>query len=418
MFRGIHQLFEEQAEKTPDAEALIFEGKTMTYGELESSSNQVAHFLRSQGIGSEILVGISISKSFEMIIAVLGILKTGAAYVPIDQETPQDLVDHILDDSKAEFVISEKNQSQRFNSYKKQLFLYEECLNAINSQSTERLTNTVLPENLYYIIYTSGSTGRPKGVIVEHKTIYNVLQSIKEETGITDKDTLIALANLSFDVSTVEIFSPLMVGGRVKIVSSATIKNAQELRREIENGVTIFHAGPFQYKMLIEAGWIGNKSLKLISTGEALPLNTAKMLLDRCGELWNMYGPSETMHVTSYQVKKEDPLITIGYPIKNTSIYILDENRQQVKAGVKGEIYIGGYGVTRGYLNQPNLTAEKFLPDPFSNDPKAQMYRSGDIGRLLDNGQIEYLGREDYQIKIRGHRIESLCKNDFFLHSN
>jgi len=403
----IHQLFEKQAEKTPEAVALIFEGKTMTYGELERRANQLAHLLQSHGVGPEVLVGICIRKSFEVVIGVLGILKAGGAYVPIDQETPGELAEYILNDSQTQLVIAEKKLSQKFGSFTKNLIIYDESPEKINDQNRERPSSTVSPENLAYIIYTSGSTGRPKGVLVEHKTAYNVLQSVKEKPGITEADTLIAMGKLSFDIPTAEIYSPLMVGAKVLLVGNETVKNAQELRKLIENGVTIIYATPYHYKMLMEAGWKGDKSLNMISTAEALPPNIAKILFNLCEKLWNFYGPTETtVFATGYQLREDDPCITIGYPVKNATVYILDENRQKVENGVKGEIYIGGKGVARGYLNRPELTAERFLPDPFSIEPGARMYRSGDIGRIIESGQIEYLGREDDQVKIHGFRIE------------
>ncbi|MFN2230713.1 MAG: amino acid adenylation domain-containing protein, partial [Anaerolineae bacterium] len=258
-----------------------------------------------------------------------------------------------------------------------------------------------------YVIYTSGSTGKPKGVVIPHRAVVSFLGSMGKEPGLTEKDVLLAVTSLSFDIAVLELFLPLSVGAQLELVSRGTALDGQQLSAQLaRSGATVMQATPVTWRLLVETGWQGNLQLKALCGGEALPRDLASELLTRCGSLWNMYGPTETTVWSTVSKIEADKSIDIGRPIDNTQIYILDEHLQPVPVGIAGELYIGGLGLARGYLNDPELTAAQFIPDPFSDVPNARLYKTGDLARYLPDGNIEWLGRRDRQVKIRGFRIE------------
>jgi amino acid adenylation domain-containing protein len=404
----IHQLFEEQVQKNPDAVAIIFQGQHLTYSELNHRANQLAKYLQTLGVGAEILVGICLERSLEMIIGVLAILKAGGAYVPLDIGYPQERLAFMLEDTQLPVLLTQKQLLDKLPQHQAHVICLDTDWEMISQQTSENLNTSIKAENLAYVMYTSGSTGKPKGVQIEHQSVVNLLNSIRQEPGLTSEDVLLAVASLSFDISVSEIFLPLTVGAKLVLASREVIADGKQLLK-LHNihGVTFMQPTPATWRLLLAAGWQGSPQLKMISTGEALPRDLANQLLTKGSTLWNLYGPTETtIWSTGCQVTTGDEPINIGHPIANTQTYILNSDLQPVPMGTEGELYIGGAGLARGYLNRPDLTSEKFIPNPFSSDPRSRLYKTGDLARYLPDGNIQYLGRIDHQVKIRGFRIE------------
>lgn len=404
----LHQLIEAQVEKTPEAVAVVFEGQQVSYAALNRRANQLAHHLRRLGVGSEVLVGLCMERSVEMVVALLGILKAGGTYVPLDPEFPRERVAFMLADSAAPLLVTQQRLLPELPAHRAQVLCLDTDWPSIARESSDNLTPLGNPEQLAYVLYTSGSTGQPKGVQIPHRALVNFLASMQQQPGISEKDVLLAVTTLSFDIAGLELYLPLTAGARVVIASRETASDGQALGEAIErSAATIMQATPATWQLLLAAGWAGQPHLKVLCGGEALPLDLAQQLLSRCGQLWNLYGPTETtIWSTISQVTAVEEKISIGRPIANTEIYILDEQRQPVPAGVPGELCIGGDGLARGYLNRPELTAEKFIAHPFSSAPGARLYRTGDLARYWSDGRIEHLGRLDFQVKLRGFRIE------------
>lgn len=279
---------------------------------------------------------------------------------------------------------------------------------AIARQSEANPTSLVSSENLAYLIYTSGSTGRPKGVQITHRAVVNFLNSMRQQPGLSDGDILLSVTTLSFDIAGLELFLPLTVGARVVVVGREVAGDGMYLSAQLAgSGATAMQATPATWRLLLEAGWKGNRQLKILCGGEAFPRELANQLVERSSRLWNMYGPTETTIWSAiYPVKVGDGPVSIGRPIANTQVYLLDKRLNPVPIGVVGELYIGGDSLARGYFNRPVLTAKKFVPHPFSTGPGARLYNTGDLARYLPDGNIEFLGRIDHQVKIRGFRIE------------
>jgi amino acid adenylation domain-containing protein len=406
----IHQLVEAQVARTPDAVAVVFEDQALTYRELDQRANQLAHYLETQGIGSEVLVGICVERSLEMVIGVLGILKAGGAYVPLDPAYPPDRLAFMLEDAQLSILLTQNVLKANLPTFAGQIICLDTDWEVVEAASStpKRSSPVVTSENLAYTIYTSGSTGKPKGVQIEHRSAVNLLNSVKGQPGLTDQDTLLSVTTLSFDIAVSEVFLPLMVGAKLVLVSQEVARDGLKLMKAIaQYKPTFMQPTPATWRLLLSVGWQGNPQMKLISTGEALPRDLADQLLPRGAELWNLYGPTETtIWATGCQVETGVSSINIGTPIANTKAYILDAHLQPLPIGVPGELHIGGTGLARGYLNRSELTVEKFIPDPFSADPGARLYKTGDLARFLPNGQIECIGRIDYQVKVRGFRIE------------
>jgi amino acid adenylation domain-containing protein len=385
----VQDMIEERAVATPNTVAVRCGADKLTYAELSRKSNQFAHWLQASGVGRESLVGISIEPSIEMLLAVLGVLKAGGAYVPLDPNYPQDRLDFIRQDAHLSLVLTSENWPN------------------LDKQPTTPLT-PVPATQLAYVMYTSGSTGKPKGVEISHQALMSFLCSMRRQPGLSSTDKLLAVTTLSFDIAGLEIFLPLTTGAEVIIADRDTARDGVRLMSLMQTtGATVMQATPTTWKLLLEAGWTGNANLKVLCGGEELTRELANQLVPRCAALWNMYGPTETtIWSSTCRVFESEGPVSIGCPIANTQMYVLDPQGQPVPVGVPGELYIGGDGLARGYLNRAELTAERFVCNPFVNDSNARMYRTGDLARYLPDGQIICLGRLDNQVKIRGHRIE------------
>ncbi len=404
----LHQLVETQAQLTPDAVAVMYDGQQLTYAELDLQANQVANYLIGLGVQPETLVGVCVERSLAMVVGLLGILKTGAAYVPIDPHYPLDRIDYMLTDAKINLLLTQQSLIEHLPQQANQLVCLDTDWEKIAQSGTTAPQVNLSNENIAYVIYTSGSTGKPKGVEVLHRGVVNFLTSMQREPGITAADRLLSVTTLSFDIAVLEIFLPLVVGARVVLLSREDGMDGQKLAATIEAaGITIMQATPSTWRLLLEAEWAGNNQLKILSGGEAISRDLAAQLLVKSAAVWNMYGPTETtIWSTVYQITGTEQQISIGKPIANTEIYILDAQLQPVPIGIPGELYIGGAGLASGYWQRPDLTSQKFIPHPFSNDPTARIYQTGDLARYLPDGKIECLGRADFQVKLRGFRIE------------
>ena len=403
----IHELFELQAERSPDAIAVAAGSTELTYRELEQRANQLARHLRKRGVGPEVPVGLSLNRGAEMVVALLGILKAGGAYVPLDPRVPDDRISFMMSDAQPRVVVTERSlQRPVFGTDQ---ILLDSDWSVIAQESKERLDQKTGPESLAYVMYTSGSTGKPKGVPIEHGSVSNLLRSMQREPGITPDDVLLAVTTLSFDIAGLEIYLPLISGARLVIASLEEVIDGNRLRDLLnEKRITFMQATPATWRLLLGAGWQSSPDLKILCGGEALPPELAKELTARAKSVWNVYGPTETtIWSTVYRVTgREQSAIPVGRPIDNTSIYILDSNRNPVPVNITGEVYIGGDGLARGYLNRPVLTAERFVAHRLLGDQNSRLYRTGDLGRFRANGDIDYLGRVDNQVKLRGLRIE------------
>ena len=402
----VHELFEAQAARTPDAIAITFEKDILTYAQLNVRANQVAHWLQDHGVQPGKLVGLYVERSLDGVAALLGILKAGGAYVPLDPAFPRQRLAQILEDAQPEVMITQPAVRQMVFSFARHTLLMDAPILA--SLSRENPHSGVQPHNLSYVIFTSGSTGRPKGVQIEHRAFVNFLMSMAHEPGLNCNDVMVAVTTFSFDISGLEIFLPLIRGARVVIASRDLAIDGRALCHLLEDSnATVMQATPTTWRMILESGWQGREGLKILCGGEAMPPGLARELIPRCSTLWNLYGPTETtIWSTVSHVKSAQSRIPIGRPIANTQVYIVDHQFRQVPAGATGELLIGGAGLARGYLNRPELTAERFIQNPFSQDKTARLYKTGDLCRCRRDGMIEYLGRNDDQVKIRGHRIE------------
>ena len=400
-------LFAQQVANRSQAVAVECEGERLTYAELDNRASAVAATLVSCGVGPEVVVGLMVERSIEMLVALLGVLKAGGAYLPLDPTYPVARLQEMLDDSGAPVVITHRGLHERLPSHKCAIVRLE-TVGTLTAPAEAPAPVAPTPQNLAYVIYTSGSTGRPKGVEVTHGNVVNVLLSIAEQPGFTERDSILAVTTLSFDVAASELLLPLVTGGRVVIAVQPSLRDGQWLRRTLEgSAVTLMHPTPLTWRLLLEAGWRGSSSLTIASTGEPLPRDLADQLLTKGRALWNLYGPTETtIWSTGQRIDAGSGLVPIGGPLANTQVYILDRQRQPVPTGTTGELYIGGAGVARGYRNRPELTAERFVPDPFSTDSAARLYRTGDLARYRNDGTIECLARIDQQVKVRGYRIE------------
>ena len=404
----LHQLFEKQVEQTPDAVAVVFEDKQLTYGQLNARANQLAHHLQALGVQRDTLVGISVERSPEMMVGLLGILKAGAAYVPLDPTYPEERLAFMLADSQTRILVTQQSLVEKLPRYEGTVLCLDAHWPQISRANEENPVSEANPLDRAYVIYTSGSSGRPKGVQIPHRAAVNFLHSMRQRPGLTDQDVLLAVTTLSFDIALLELFLPISVGARVVVVSTEVAADGSRLQEQLAtSGATVMQATPATWRLLFETAWAGNKQLKVLCGGEALPPELARKLHQSCASLWNMYGPTETtVWSTVHQIRSGDEPILIGRPIANTQVYVLDAQRKPVPIGVQGELFIGGDGLARGYLNRPDLTAASFIVHPFSNEPETRLYATGDLARYLPNGDIECLGRRDHQVKLRGFRIE------------
>ena len=405
----IHELIQGQVKRTPDAVAVQFEEASLTYQELDQHVEELAKILGAQGVKPGKLVGLFLNRSIEMLVGLLGVLKAGGAYLPLDPSFPSDRIAFMLEDSDAAVILTQTSLLPELPKNKALVI----CMDDLPlSPSAKEKSRTAKPDDLAYIIYTSGSTGKPKGVQIHHQAVVNFLCSMRERLRIHADDTLLAVTTLSFDIAVLELLLPLTVGAKVFIASSDVAADGALLASALtDTNATCMQATPASWRLLLEAGWQGKKNLKILCGGEALTSDLAEQLLKRGSQLWNLYGPTETtIWSTMYQVSSNEDqgisnTVPIGRPVANTQIYILDANLQPVPVGVIGDLYIGGDGVSRGYLNRPELTAERFIANPF--DSSSIIYKTGDLARYLLDGNIEFFGRSDQQVKVRGFRIET-----------
>ncbi|NMG06764.1 non-ribosomal peptide synthetase [Brasilonema sp. UFV-L1] len=413
----IHQLFEAQVERTPEAIALVFEDQQLTYWELNSKANQLAHYLQKLGVGPEVLVGICVERSVSMIIGLLGILKAGGAYVPLDPAYPQERLAFMLSDSQVSVLLTQQKLLERLPEHKAQVICFDTDWDIISKYCQDNPTSISKVDNLAYVIYTSGSTGQPKGVFGLHRGAINRFDWMWQNYPFVQGEICCQKTSLNFVDSVWEIFGPLLQGVPTVIVPDEVVKNPQQFVATLaHNNVTRLVLVPSLLRVLLNTYTnlqFQLPQLKLwVSSGEALSIDLLQQFRQSLPDstLLNLYGSSEvSADVTCCSLNPHAPLperVLIGHAIANTQIYILDANRQPVGVGVPGELHIGGDGLARGYLNRPELTAEKFIPNPFSEQPATRLYKTGDLARYLPNGEIEYLGRIDHQVKVRGFRIE------------
>ena len=404
----IHQLFEKQVERTPDAVAMVFDSQQLTYRQLNERANQLANYLRTLGVKPEVLVGIYVERSLEMVVGLLGILKAGGAYVPLDPDYPDERLSFMLSDAQVSVLLTQQQLVEGLPKHEAVVVCLDTDWHQIANHCEKNLINDVISNNLAYTIYTSGSTGLPKGVQILHSAVVNFLCSMRQQPGMTADDVLVGVTTFTFDIAALEIFLPIIVGARLVMAKrEVTVDGKQLLDLLVNSGATVMQATPATWRLLLEAGWQNSHQIKIFCGGEALPRKLANQLLARSTSLWNLYGPTETtIWSLISQVESQSGLISIGHCIANTEVYILDRHLQPVPVGVPGELHIGGAGLARGYLNRPELTQDKFIPNPFSHKEGARLYKTGDLARYLSDGSIEYLGRIDFLVKVRGFRIE------------
>lgn len=411
--QGFPQLFEAQAERTPDAIAVIFEEQFLTYQQLNTKANQLAHYLQTMGVKPDSLVGLCVTRSLELIVGCLGILKAGAAYLPLDPAYPADRLAFMLADSEASVLLTQTSLLTMLPQHSAKVVCLDTDWAEIAKQPQTNLTTQITPESLAYTIYTSGSTGRPKGVQIPHKALANFLRAMQQTPGLTERDILLSVTTLSFDIAALELYLPLIAGARLVLASREVALDGTQLMQRLKTaGATVMQATPATWRLLLAAGWSGGQPLKILCGGEALDPVLADRLLSCGTEVWNLYGPTETTIWSSvYRVESQQDLrrqVAIGRPIANTQFYVLNSQQQLVPIGVPGQLWIGGAGVARGYLKRPELTAKKFITNSFNSESFASeiLYQTGDLVRYRPDGNLEYLGRLDRQVKIRGFRIE------------
>lgn len=435
------QLFELQALESSNRIAVIAKSGQLTYSELNQKANQLARHLIKAGVSRGSLVGVCLDRDTDMLVSVLAIWKAGAAYVPLDPTYPEDRLIYMAEDAHLSAVVSESKFHRLAHTIaaapKASIVLLDNEISDIRSNShdnlVEKADNTgsdsastdqkgklddigssehdtikYSARDVAYVIYTSGSTGRPKGVLIEHRSLVNLLCSIKDQLEFTSEDIIFSVTTLSFDIAGLELYLPLITGARVVISSRQTLADPRALAHKIkESGTTVVQATPAMWRFLLDSGWKNGSGLKILCGGEALSRQLANEILETGAELWNVYGPTETtIWSTSVQVERSQTPVSIGRPLANTQIYVLDESNNRVPLNIPGELYIAGDGVSRGYLNRPELTSERFIENTFAASQTGKMYRTGDQVRLNPEGQIEYIGRLDNQVKVRGYRIE------------
>jgi amino acid adenylation domain-containing protein len=407
-FLPIHRLVEIQANTQADKVAVESGKSSWTRRELDDYANRVAHRLLREGLKPGDLVGLCVERSVEMVGALLGVLKAGGAYVPLDPRHPSERLEMVLEDARAKLLLVGRSFASAQNSLKTTAKTV--VLDArITEESAAPLEIAASADSLAYVIYTSGTTGRPKGVAVEHGALMNLLRSMEREPGLKSDDVLVAVTTLAFDIAGLELLLPLLVGARLVIANEEQVVDGHMLLQLLEQSkATVLQATPGTWRMLIDAGWGLQLPLKVLCGGEALPRDLADQLVERSEQVWNMYGPTETtIWSSATRVVSEAGPLLIGPPIANTQFYVLDQRLQPVPVGVVGELYIGGRGLARGYWRRPDLNAERFLPNPFT---EGRIYKTGDLGRWrvdsIGQVRVELLGRTDFQVKIRGYRIE------------
>ena len=408
----IHRLLEARAALSGRRIAIVSQGDVLTHAELDARANKVARTLRAMGVGRGQRIGLCLERTPDMLIALLGILKSGAAYVPLDPAFPAERLTYMAEDADISVLVARDAASTPASWPRTRSLLFNDDAALIAAHDDTPLADDAasdaMPSDPAYVIYTSGSTGKPKGVVLPHRAVVNFLTSMAKAPGLLPDDRLLAVTTLSFDIAVLELLLPLTIGARIVLANRDETVNGRALARLIDtHQINVMQATPSTWRMLIDAGWNPTASFKALVGGEALSPDLASALCARASEVWNMYGPTETtVWSTCWKVDPHAAAISIGHPIANTRVYVLDEHRQPSPIGAPGEIYIAGDGVALGYLDRPELTSERFVTDPFDIAIGARMYRTGDRGRWRHDGLLEHLGRLDLQIKVRGHRME------------
>ena len=409
----IHQLFEEQVQRTPDNVATTFDGQQLTYAQLNARANQLAHHLQALGVRPEAAVAICMDRCLEMVVGLLGILKAGGAYVPLDPAYPEERLSFMLEDARAAVLLTREHTGHSLPERGMHIVCMDRDRQTIDAMSEKNPVAEATAENLAYILYTSGSTGRPKGVMVEHRGLCNAINWIIQTLELSGEDRGLLKTPITFDAAGRELYPALLTGGRLVIAEPDGHRDSRYLAETLRTErINIFHCVPSLLQFLVEEPAFDHRlALRAVMCGgEALPTQVVTRFQNRSpAKLYNVYGPTETIIDSTFGLceqadgRSSSP---IGRPIPNAHIYILENALRPLPIGVAGHMYIGGAGLARGYLNRPDLTAEKFIPDPFSGEPGARLYKTGDLARYLPNGNIEFLGRADHQVKIRGFRIE------------
>lgn len=400
----IHELFEARVKETPDAAAVVFDSEHLTYQELNTRANRLAHRLRELGVGPEVLVAICMERSLDLVVGLLGILKAGGAYVPLDPGYPTERIRFMLEDSRAGVLLTEQGLMRKVAGYGGHVVSMDSDWEDIGRKSERSPVSGVRPQNLAYVIYTSGSTGEPKGVAIEHHSTVTLLRWAKEMWAPADLAGVLASTSVCFDLSVFELFVPLSWGGAVIMADNVL----QLLTLPASGSVTLVNTVPSAMAELLRAGCLPNSVRVVNLAGEPLkPALVDQIYQESAAQrVFDLYGPTEATTYSTFALRSQNSPPTIGRPISNTQIYLLDKNLRPVPIGVPGELCIGGDGLARGYFRRPELTATRFIPHPYSDDPSARLYRTGDLARFRPDGAIEFLGRLDDQVKIRGFRVE------------
>jgi amino acid adenylation domain-containing protein len=395
------QLFERQVSASPDAIAIVSEGRQVTYAQLNFTAEQIAAGLRAAGIASGCLVGILLDRTPEMVAALLGIWKAGAAWVPFDPGAPVERIAFMLEDAAPAVLLTLKKFSGKVPGAR---VLYLDYLCARASPSAV-VRSPVSAHDLAYVIYTSGSTGKPKGAKITHGALANTIQGVAHDLNLTPDDVVLAWSTIAFDVACLEIYLPLTAGASLYLLQNDTAREGGPAPEQVRrSGATVMFGTPTMYRLLLERGWPGHAGMQVIVGGEVLPLALARTLARLCRAVWNQYGPTEaTICATRAKIDVDVEKITIGQPLPNVTVHLLDQSLQPVPKGSIGELYIAGAGVGLGYLHRPELSQTQFLPDPFTG---GTLYKTGDLAVQLANGDFDFFGRVDHQVKIRGYRIE------------
>lgn len=405
-----YELFEAQVEASPNVLAVIFETESLTYRQLNERATSLGKWLQLEGVGPGVLVGLFVERSLDMVVGLLGIMKSGGAYVPLGPDYPEDRLKYMAEDSGIQLILTQERLTALATAWageQVQTVALDRDWDLIvgGSQGVVTLRKDVQPHDLAYVMYTSGSTGRPKGVMIPHQALTNFLVSMSKQPGFDSTDRLLAVTTHCFDISGLELYLPLLNGGRCFICSEDVTRDGRRLLQEIRRvKPSMMQATPATWTMLFHAGWDNQERLKILCGGEALPDTLRQKFIAANCDVWNMYGPTETTIWSTLHHLQADGHANIGKPIANTQIYIVDQKLRPVPIGAPGELCIAGDGLAKGYWNKPDITAEKFVANPFSKNSK--LYRTGDLARWRADGTIDYLGRIDHQVKIRGFRIE------------
>jgi amino acid adenylation domain-containing protein len=401
---------EAQAARTPEAVAVVAPGARTDYQSLVTRARRYAQVMHGRGICPGMRVGVCLHRSAELVPALLGVLKCGAAYVPLDPNFPRERLRFMAQDAELALVITQSEHAGLSGLDRAQQLRVDDDLALIESASDAELTHPapLPPDSPAYVIYTSGSTGKPKGVVVPQRAVCNFLASVRQTPGMVAGDRLLAVTTLSFDIAVLELFLPLTCGARVVLAQRDDMVDGEALARLLQSeGINVMQATPTTWHLLLDAGWQAPARFRALCGGEALSASLAGRMLAAGMELWNLYGPTETtVWSTLARVTDAAAPIVIGRPMHNTRVWVLDEAGQPALVGAEGELCIGGLGLANGYFKRPELTSERFIPDPFDPTPGARLYRTGDLGRWREDGTLEHLGRLDFQVKIRGYRIE------------